>query len=114
MQSGKVLLGALVGVAVGATIGVLFAPDKGAATRKKIAKKSDDYAGDVSQKFNGFIDGVAKKVEKLKTDASRIAENGKEKMEELVESTTSSAKTKAEEIKSGVTSAVNNSKSKVW
>jgi gas vesicle protein len=114
MQSGKILVGALVGVAVGATLGVLFAPDKGAATRKKIAKKSDDYAGDVSQKFNGFIDGVAKKVERLKTDATRIAENGKEKMAEMAEEVTSSAKTKSEEVRSGVTAAVNNSKSKVW
>jgi gas vesicle protein len=43
MSAGKVLLGLLAGVAAGATLGILFAPEKGAVTRKRIAKKGDDY-----------------------------------------------------------------------
>jgi gas vesicle protein len=42
MSSGKVLLGVLAGVAVGAALGVLFAPDKGWNTRKRISKKAED------------------------------------------------------------------------
>lgn len=34
MENGKVLLGVLAGVAVGATLGILFAPDSGTNTRK--------------------------------------------------------------------------------
>jgi hypothetical protein len=44
MSSGKVLLGVLAGVAAGAFLGILFAPDKGLNTRKKIVKKGEDYA----------------------------------------------------------------------
>ena len=46
MSSGKVLLGVLTGVAVGALLGVLFAPDKGWNTRKRISKKGEDFADD--------------------------------------------------------------------
>lgn len=72
MGSGKVLLGVLAGVAVGATLGILFAPDKGSVTRKKISLKSDDYAEDLETKFNEFIEGITKKFEAMKEEAVRM------------------------------------------
>lgn len=36
MSSGKVLLGVLAGAAAGALAGILFAPEKGSKTRKRI------------------------------------------------------------------------------
>lgn len=61
MKSGKVLLGLLAGLATGAVIGVLLAPDKGSETRKKFVKKGDDLSDNIKQKFNNFIDNLAKK-----------------------------------------------------
>lgn len=82
MSSGKVLLGILAGVAVGATLGILFAPDKGSKTRRKISKKGDEYADGLGEKFNEFIDSVTKKFESVKEEAVRMAGNGKHKLEE--------------------------------
>ena len=52
MDGGKVVLGVLAGVAVGALAGILFAPDKGSETRRKISKKTSDTVGDVKSKIS--------------------------------------------------------------
>ena len=44
MKTGKVVLGTLAGLAIGALAGILFAPEKGSTTRQQIKDKSDDYA----------------------------------------------------------------------
>jgi gas vesicle protein len=64
MSSGKVVLGVLAGLAAGAIMGILFAPDSGVNTRKKIVRKSEEYIDDLKDKFNEFVDHVAEKVEK--------------------------------------------------
>lgn len=84
MSSGKVLLGLLAGVAAGALLGVLFAPDKGTVTRRKIAKKTEDYADGLTEKFNEFLDAVNEKfddvkerVENMKTKAEAVKPDAK-------------------------------------
>ena len=56
-SNGKVILAMLGGVALGAVLGVLFAPNKGSETRKKMAeeaKKAGDRAKDMFRdKMNG-------------------------------------------------------------
>jgi gas vesicle protein len=83
MSSGKVLLGVLAGIAVGATLGILFAPDKGSKTRKKIQRKGDEYADELGEKFSDFISSVTEQFEKVKAEATRIAGNGKANKEEV-------------------------------
>ena len=79
MISGKVVLGALAGVAAGAMVGVLFAPDKGSETRRKIAKKTGDYAHSVKDGFSSLINGTKEKVEKMADEAKRAAEDLKQR-----------------------------------
>ena len=81
MSSGKVFLGVLAGVAVGATLGILFAPDKGSVTRKKISKKGEDYVDALKEKFNEFLDDISEKFEEVKEEASDFTEQSKAKSE---------------------------------
>ncbi len=82
MSAGKVLIGIMAGMAAGTVLGVLYAPEKGSVTRKKISKKSEDYADAVKGKFGDFIDDVSKKLDEIKTEVSGLSQKGKEKLNE--------------------------------
>jgi gas vesicle protein len=77
MSSGKVFLALLAGVAAGALLGVLFAPDKGSVTRKKISRKGEEYADNLTEKFNEFISGVTEKMDEVKEEVSDFTKKTK-------------------------------------
>ncbi len=84
METGKVLLGALAGVAIGAIVGVLMAPDKGSETRRKLAQKGSDLTGGLKEKYSGLkdkyntmVDDVTDKLESFTGKGSEeMAQNG--------------------------------------
>jgi gas vesicle protein len=58
MSSKNVLLGVLGGLAAGALLGILLAPEKGSDTRKYISKKGVDLADALKEKFNDFLETI--------------------------------------------------------
>lgn len=74
MSTGKVLLGVFAGLAAGAVLGILFAPEKGSDTRRMIKRKSEDLADELKDKFDDFLETVSEKFEKVKDEVSDIAE----------------------------------------
>ena len=54
----RAVIGFLAGAAAGAIAGILFAPDKGTETRKKISKRTTDMGDSLKNKFSEFVDGV--------------------------------------------------------
>ncbi len=99
MNSGKVILGALAGIAAGATLGILFAPDKGTATRKKIAKGGSDYMDELSGKFNEFVEDITHKFETMKEEAARMADNGKAKVDKALNEVATTSYSKTQDAK---------------
>jgi gas vesicle protein len=51
MSKLNVAIGTVAGVAAGALLGVLFAPEKGTETRRKLSDKSKETANSLKNKF---------------------------------------------------------------
>lgn len=82
MSDYKKLMGALlIGAAAGSILGVLFAPDKGSATRKKISKKASDVIDQLSDKIEEAKESLAdlsKKAKDIKGDVKEKVSEAKE------------------------------------
>lgn len=76
MSTGKIVLGTLAGLAVGAIAGILFAPEKGSKTRRKIMHKSEDYMDDMKSKFDDILDSLTNQFENSKKEVKNsVSEN---------------------------------------
>ena len=78
MNTGKVALGALAGLAIGAIAGILLAPEKGSTTRKQIRDKGNDYVDDLKSKLDEISDLLKDKFKNTKQEAEHLADKGKE------------------------------------
>ena len=77
MKQGKVWLGVLAGLAAGAVLGILLAPDKGSNTRKKILDKGEELADDLKEKLDEVLDTFNQKIETVKQNAEEFTANQK-------------------------------------
>ncbi|WP_348822796.1 YtxH domain-containing protein [Flavobacterium aestuarii] len=73
MSTGKFALGILGGIAAGALLGVLFAPEEGKKTRKKIAEKGNDLAGEIKAKFDNLYKNITNHQDELLQDAKNLS-----------------------------------------
>ena len=77
MSTGKIILGTLAGLTLGAIAGVLFAPEKGSTTRKQIKDKGDGYIDDLHSKLDEFSNSLAGKLESTNKSAKSLAKKEK-------------------------------------
>lgn len=80
MSSTKALLGFVAGAAVGALAGILFAPEKGSETRKRIASKAGDWTEAAKESFGDLIDSVKNSYSGAKEEAEELGDKAKAKM----------------------------------
>ncbi|SDR85904.1 Gas vesicle protein [Gillisia sp. Hel1_33_143] len=92
-NTGSTLLALVTGAAIGAAVGLLYAPESGDKTRKKITKESKKAQDQFNQKYKETSSNLSSKAKKARYD-----------FETRLEETLSSASYKADEILSAMES----------
>ncbi len=82
-NGGKIVGALLIGAALGAALGILFAPEKGSETRKKLIAKSDDLTDGLKDKFKDLLAEAKREVETIKAKAQEMIETGQTKAESV-------------------------------
>jgi gas vesicle protein len=83
MSTGKILIGAIAGLAAGAALGILFAPDKGSNTRKRLSQSGEDFMDDMKEKFDDFLETAKDQFGNAKEEAEDFLEKGKAKTQDV-------------------------------
>lgn len=77
-NSGSVLASLLLGAAAGVALGLLYAPEEGKKTRKKIKEKADDLACQAKDQYAVAVENARKQYEKAKEQYEAVTEKAKE------------------------------------
>jgi len=89
-NNSKAAVALLVGVALGASLGILFAPEEGSKTRKKLKDGFDEKKDELKKKFDDLASSLKSKLEtsesEIQSAVDDVAENAGEKSNEIVES----------------------------
>ena len=86
-STGNTLLALITGAAIGAGVGLLYAPDSGDKTRKKLKDDAQNAQDRLNKKYNETSSNLSEKAKKARTD-----------FEVRLEETLSSASHKADDI----------------
>lgn len=83
MKKSNVIATTLGSLALGAIVGILFAPDKGSKTRKKISGKAKDITEDLKNSIEDLTSTISEKYDVVKEKSTELVKDGAEKIDAL-------------------------------
>ena len=76
-RNSGIVLGILAGAAIGSLLGVLFAPEKGVETRRKLRRKAEDFRDGALEHYEKISGKVKQGAEKVVADVKESYEDYK-------------------------------------
>jgi gas vesicle protein len=83
-KSSKSFWAFVMGAATGATLGILFAPDKGENTRDKLAFQLQKYRDQLKKLVDDLVDSPEGLENLAKTESKKVISDAREKAEKLL------------------------------
>ena len=84
MSKGSNLFAFISGAAVGAIVGILYAPDQGENTRDKLSYRLDKYKEMLESLLDDIAEGKELNLSAAKSDGEKVINSAKEKAEQLL------------------------------
>jgi len=85
-KKGNTLMTFLAGAAVGALLGILYAPEKGSVTREKLSFQLDKYKKMLEEFLNDLVTGKDTPLTtEAKSQGEKVVNEAKDKAERLLE-----------------------------
>jgi gas vesicle protein len=85
-KGSNTLIAFLTGAAVGAILGILYAPDKGSNTREKLSYRLDKYKKMLEDFLKDVVDGKeGAQTTEAKSQGQKVVSEAKDKAERLLE-----------------------------
>ena len=84
MSKGSNLFAFISGAAVGAVVGILYAPDKGENTRDKLSYRLDKYKEMLESLLDDIAEGKELNLSAAKSDGEKVINSAKQKAEQLL------------------------------
>ncbi len=83
MKAVTFITSSLILTAAGVAVGMLFAPQKGTRTRRKISEINHDYNDYLSDKLEEFVDFVSHPLENMEDETQRLAKKANAKAKKM-------------------------------
>lgn len=84
-RNSGIVLGLLAGAAIGSLLGVLFAPDKGCETRRRVRRKAEDLRDEALEQYEILSEKAKQEIDSLVSNAKKGYEKYKGKVEDATE-----------------------------